>query len=246
MKQINKLLRWLHQKVISNRRNHENQVLIKFFSQYVKPDASILDIGCGLGHNLTLLKNNGYVNAVGTDISEEMLAASKERGHVTYTQEDLKEHRNHFDVLLFSHVLEHIEYRDIQKILESYFELTKPDALVIVCMPLLYDGFYHDVDHIKPYYAKGLTALFSDISIPKQYASRFCLNLIDLRYLRASLVPYHLRSRHIRNIANYMVLGGLTFFFMLLRVMTFGLASKVISYIAVFKLEDPLRGDTKK
>jgi ubiquinone/menaquinone biosynthesis C-methylase UbiE len=83
MKEINKMLGWLHQKVISNRRTRENQVLINFFSQHVKSDASILDVGCGLGHNLTLLKNNGYVNAVGTDISEKMLASSKERGHIT-------------------------------------------------------------------------------------------------------------------------------------------------------------------
>ena len=123
MKKINKMLEWLHQKVISNRRNHENKVLINFFSQYVKPDASILDVGCGLGHNLTLLKNNGFINAVGADISEEMLASSKERGHVTYTPEELKEYRNHFEEILMANqdvvILKSVQIRNIDLNLDT-------------------------------------------------------------------------------------------------------------------------------
>ncbi len=236
MKEINMMLEWLRQKFV-NKRNHENQALIKYFTQYVKRDALILDVGCGLGHNLTLLKNNGYLNAVGTDISDEMLDASKERGHTTLAFEDLNAYQKHFDVLLFSHVLEHIEYRDIQKILESYFDLAKSDALIMVCMPLIYDGFYNDVDHIKPYYAKGLTTLFSDLNISKQYKSKYCLKLINIKYLRYTLLPYHLKSRHIRNFTNYIILGCLTLLFLLLRFITLGLASKIISYVAVFKIQ---------
>lgn len=234
---INNALDSIRKKFVGNRRNQEDKLLAGFFKRYVKPDALILDVGCGLGHNLTLLKNNGYLNAGGVDISIEMLTRTKEKGHLTFTADDLKSQQNKFDVILFSHILEHIEYRDIQKFLESYLKLAKPDSLVIVCMPLMYDGFYHDVDHIKPYYVKGLTSMFSNISIPKQYSSEFQLNLIDLRYLRASLVPYHLRSRHVRSVGNYIILGSLTLFFALLKIGTLGMASKLTSYAAIFELK---------
>lgn len=245
MKQIANILQLSHQKIVGNRRNFENQILINFCKRFAKSDSAILDVGCGLGHNMSLLKSQGFTNVVGTDISKEMLIATSAKGHIVAHPEELNKYTQHFDVILFSHVLEHIEYRDIQKMLESYFDLAKTQAHVIICMPLLYDGFYHDVDHIKPYYPKGLTALFSRISVPKQYESNYHLELVDIRYVRASLLPYHLRSRHIRSVVNYLLLGLLAFLFFMLRVVTFGLASKAISYVAVFKLNAPIQHSQK-
>lgn len=236
---LNQLLVKLHQKVVGQRRNGEDHALVKFFREHIKSNAVILDVGCGLGHNLTLLKDSGYPNIIGTDISSEMINFSKSKGHLVYSPEDLSGQEKRFDVLLFSHVLEHINYSDIQKVLESYFQLCNPGALVVICMPLVYDGFYHDVDHIKPYYAKGLITLFSEMSVPKQYSSKYRLNLIDINYFRDSLLPYHLRCRHIRGVINYLVLAVLTGFFWILKIVTLGLASKVISYVAVFKLTTP-------
>lgn len=217
----------------------ENKVLLNFFRQHVKADSLILDVGCGLGRNMTLLKKYGYANIIGTDISQEMLDLSKGNGHSVCVRDGLKKYKNKFDVILFSHVLEHIEYSGIQETMESYFEVSKPDALVIICMPLLYDGFYDNVDHIKPYYAKGLVTLFSGNVASKQYLSKYRLKLIDLSYLRSSLLPYHLKCRHIRSVINFFILGALEVFFVGIKLITLGAASKVVSYVAVFQLEPP-------
>jgi len=236
MKQLNKLISNIKGLVVSRVRISEDRVLKKFLTKYVSLNSSVLDIGCGLGHNLTLLRDIGYVNIAGVDLSSEMVKRCRDNGFDVYLIDELLNGSRRFDVLLFSHVLEHVEYRDLQPLLESYFEIANPNAKVIICMPLLDPAFYHDVDHIKPYYPKGLMTLFSPIDIPKQYSSDFRLALIDIRFLRVSLLPYDLRCRHVRTYWNYFILGILAFFYKILKIATFGLASKTTSYVAIFEI----------
>lgn len=49
------------------------------FSNYVKRDQVILDVGCGYGRTLDELYHNGYRNLIGIDFSEQ------EYSHVTKT-----------------------------------------------------------------------------------------------------------------------------------------------------------------
>ena len=230
-----KYLEEMRHKFVKNRRAKEGRILLNLLRNSIKKDALILDVGCGIGENLTLLRNEGYKNVVGTDVSREMLDIARKAGHNCIPPGELRCLEG-YDVMLFSHILEHIEYRDIQNFLEGYFALSKPDSYVIICMPILYDAFYNDIDHIKPYYPKGLCAMFSNILMSKQYTSKFNLKIIDLHYLRSSLVPYNLRSRHIRTTYNYVSLTLITFFFFILKIITLGLATKVVSYVAIFKL----------
>jgi ubiquinone/menaquinone biosynthesis C-methylase UbiE len=232
-------LQSLHGRFIRNKRRPENKLLLGMLKKNADYDSKILDIGCGVGENLSLLRSAGYKNIVGVDISEEMLNIASKNGHNVSLPEALLVDKNLFDVLLFSHVLEHIEFKDLQNFLESYFKLCKSDGRILICMPLLYDGFFNDVDHYKTYYPKGLCSLFSSSQISRQYRSEFTLKLVDLRYLRASLVPYHIRSRHIRSVLNYINLVLITFFFFIIRMLSFGLLSKVTSYVAIFSLEKP-------
>jgi SAM-dependent methyltransferase len=236
MKILNKLISNIHSFVISRVRISEDRVLKSFLTKYVSRNASVLDIGCGLGHNLTLLRESGYVNITGVDLSSEMMRRCKDSGFEVHSIDELKKGVARFDVLLFSHVLEHIEYQNLQSLLESYFDIANPIAKVIICMPLLDPAFYNDVDHIKPYYPKGLMTLFSSVDTPRQYSSDFRLGLIDIRFLRVSLLPYDLRCRHVRSYWNYFVLGILACFYKLLKIVTFGLASKTTSYVAILEI----------
>jgi SAM-dependent methyltransferase len=45
----------------------------------LKPDAAILDFGCGYGRVLTLLREHGYRNLFGVDPSPAMVAAARDR-----------------------------------------------------------------------------------------------------------------------------------------------------------------------
>ena len=50
---------------------------LEIFNQYVPLSAKILDFGCGYGRTLFKLYQAGYTNAVGIDLSENMIARGK-------------------------------------------------------------------------------------------------------------------------------------------------------------------------
>jgi len=208
--------------------------LKRLLDRHVAKSAKILDIGCGLGNNLDLLQELGYRDVSGVDISPNMVEATREKGHRACLPEQLEQ--RDLDVLLFSHVIEHLGYPEIVGFMENYFQHAKPDALIIVITPILYDAFFNDVDHIKPYYPDGLIALFSDSRISKQYRSSFALELIDIHFRRTSLLPYNLRSKYIRSPFNRLFYAALVRAAGVAKWVSLGLLSKATGYAALFRL----------
>ncbi len=83
-------------------------------------NAKILDIGCGFGQMLKWLRNEGYPNIYGVDISKEAVEYCSSAGLNVEEIFNLEEYSNKhpvpFDFIIMSHVLEHIEK---QRIIET-------------------------------------------------------------------------------------------------------------------------------
>lgn len=77
------------------------------------PDAGVLDIGCGLCDTLRALGSSGYRRLKGIDISDEAVAAGKAFGvdveKITDIETYASRSREKYDVVVLSHVLEHLE-----------------------------------------------------------------------------------------------------------------------------------------
>jgi predicted TPR repeat methyltransferase len=101
-------------------------------------EAAILDIGCGLGQFLNEVQKLGYVNTLGIDISEESLAACKEKGLTVLKIEDVisfsEKVGKKFDFITMSHVLEHIEKNKIIDTLIAIKENLLSDVGAFVVM----------------------------------------------------------------------------------------------------------------
>jgi len=80
-------------------------------------NARILDIGCGFGQMLKCLRNEGYPNIYGADISKEAVEYCKSTGlnveEISNLEEYSNKHSKAFDFVIMSHVLEHIEKHKI-------------------------------------------------------------------------------------------------------------------------------------
>jgi len=216
---------------------YDEKYLLDFFEKYIGKDKRILDVGCGVGDNIMRLKKRGYDNVVGVDISSEMIVSAKSRGcEKVFLVDDLDD--RDYDVLLFSHVLEHVPYHNIQEFLEFYFSLAKKEALVVILMPVLYDAFYNDIDHIKPYYPDGLMTLFSNSVVSRQYSSKYRLKLVDIRFRRVPLFPYNLRLRYRSDFIAKVFRFILYRVAVILRAATFGLLAKPTGYVAIFSLSE--------
>lgn len=71
---------------VSEKKEFTTPFLAEKFSNYVKKDGIILDVGCGYGRTLDELYHNGYRNLIGVDFSKGMI----ERGRRQFPYLDLR------------------------------------------------------------------------------------------------------------------------------------------------------------
>lgn len=103
--------------------SYKNFRFPRYFKLFFPKDKStkILDIGCGFGQLLLKLKEREYINSKGIDISKEACDCCKSQGLnverikniVSYCEQT----KEKYDIILMSHVLEHIEKEEIIKTL---------------------------------------------------------------------------------------------------------------------------------
>lgn len=118
-----------------------------------------LDLGCGRGEWLQLLQNNG-VQARGVDLDEGMLQACHElnlqveQGDAIAALQALPD--NSLSVVSGFHIVEHIEFSQVQQIAEEALRVLKPGGLLILETPNAENlvvgthNFYLDPTHIRP------------------------------------------------------------------------------------------------
>lgn len=103
--------------------SYKNYRFPRYLEKIVPSDKStkILDIGCGFGQLLLKLRERGYVNSKGIDISKEACDCCKSQGIKAEKIKDIadycKKTKEKYDLIIMSHVLEHIEKEEIVKTL---------------------------------------------------------------------------------------------------------------------------------
>ncbi|MCP9447194.1 MAG: class I SAM-dependent methyltransferase [Nitrospira sp.] len=150
-------------------------------------DASIVDVGCGKGRNLALLRGARFLNLMGVDVNPMLVHYVKEKGEVALTNEEFVREVPpcSVDVLLMSHIVEHFDHRALLEFLATCLDKLKVGGTLIVVTPLMSGTFYNDFDHIRPYLPIGFTMVFGRTTEQVQYQSDHVLALEDLRFYRA-------------------------------------------------------------
>jgi len=103
-------------------------------------NCNILDIGCGYGQMLLSLREKGYTNLNGVDISGDAVAFCKDKKLNVALVTDLTDHvvdeNDKYDVIIMSHVLEHIPKEkiiDTVKFIKN--SLLKPGGAFLLMVP---------------------------------------------------------------------------------------------------------------
>lgn len=129
--------------------------------KYIEKNSIVLDAGCGEG-SLSLLMAQKGARVLGTDISIPNIEASKKNAlkkklvidFRTADLENLPFEDNTFDIVVSSHVLEHIP--DFDKGLREIMRVTKKRA--IVAIPTIFNGCSLVQVGGSQFYGKGLRA----------------------------------------------------------------------------------------
>lgn len=102
-------------------------------------EPKILDFGCGFGRLSIALKNSGFNNIEGADISSETIKYCSDRGIDCHNLEEEKDffekHVCTYDYVIMSHVLEHVPKEGMVELLKKIISIIKPDGKLILMVP---------------------------------------------------------------------------------------------------------------
>ncbi len=138
------------------------------FLEYFKNSQNVLDIGCGRGEFLMLLKENG-ISAKGIDINEDMVRYCQKNGLDVQKTDALSYLNSLEDKLLdgvFSgQVIEHLQPNDLINLVKLCYDKMKYGTYFIaetvnpLCLGIFSTNFYLDLSHIKPVHPETIKFL---------------------------------------------------------------------------------------
>ena len=132
----------------------------RFFLRYFRRCRRVVDLGCGRGNFLELLRDTG-IAGVGVDKSDESVEACRAKQLEPVCQSDvftfLANCHERFDGIFCSHVIEHLAYQDGLRLMELCYQVLKPDGRIVVVTPnsgdlsVLGETFWLDPTHVRFY-----------------------------------------------------------------------------------------------
>ncbi len=134
--------------------------------------ADVLDLGCGPGYFLDLLRERG-IRGVGIDLDPAMVRAAQARGHDARAGDHrtVATFAEAFDGIHLSHVIEHLWGDDAVGLLEASAAALRPGGLMIVRTPnwgnatVRHGGFWLDHTHKRPYPLELLAKIAGDLGL---------------------------------------------------------------------------------
>ncbi len=128
----------------------------------------VLDVGCGRGEFLELLRERG-IEARGVDLNPEMAAICRERGLEATTADALSYLRSLPDAslggLFAAQVVEHLEPAHLMRLLDTAYLKLKPGARIILetinpaCWYAFFSSYIRDFTHVRPLHPDTLRYL---------------------------------------------------------------------------------------
>jgi 2-polyprenyl-3-methyl-5-hydroxy-6-metoxy-1,4-benzoquinol methylase len=131
------------------------------------PGARVLDLGCGEGVFLQLLRVAGR-SGVGVDRHPGDVARARAQGLEVIEQDALSylagQHEA-FDGVFCAHLIEHLAPEDAVRLVEGAWSALRPGGRLVIITPdprdleVLADRFWLDLTHVRPYPLSLLVAL---------------------------------------------------------------------------------------
>jgi len=143
-------------------------LLESLYEKYIgeRKDLNILEVGCGTGEILNLLKKWGKVT--GIDNSQEAISICQKRGFkdlylADFNELDMADSSEEYDLVLALDVLEHI--RDDVKAMKKAYKLLKPGGLFFVAVPaykFLWSTHDEALHHLRRYHSLEINQKIKD------------------------------------------------------------------------------------
>jgi SAM-dependent methyltransferase/exonuclease VII small subunit len=130
--------------------------------------SDVLDIGCGRGEFLALLREHG-ITARGIDLNDAMVAVCREKGFQADRADALSCLRGvppgSLGGLFAAQVVEHLEPAYLTRLLEAAFDALRPGAPIVLetinpaCWLAFFESYIRDITHVRPLHPDTLKFL---------------------------------------------------------------------------------------
>ena len=140
----------LYRKLSFDQKKQYDKIALKYMSSCKK----IVDVGCGTGRFIS-----NYPSIIkGIDQNQESVETCLKKGYdvVKADVTKLPFEDNSFDGVHCSHVIEHLQPKNAYRLLSELVRVLKKNGILVIRTPMLYNGFYDDFTHVKPYHPKAL------------------------------------------------------------------------------------------
>jgi ubiquinone/menaquinone biosynthesis C-methylase UbiE len=151
----------------------ENELveLIPFFKKHQV--RKILDVGCGMGRHLLLLKNSGF-DVYGCDISEKaIISCTKIIGKRKVKKCDMSKlgfEDKTFDLVISTSVIQHAIMSKVKKTIKEFLRVLKDKGLIFIITLSTEDFSYKTGKEIAPYTKINTNQL--DGKVPHYYFTK--------------------------------------------------------------------------
>lgn len=125
-------------------RMSENEIHFRYFRPWMEklaPDAAILDVGCGQGHQLYALHRLGFQKLVGIDLVGASIEDARQvlEGRADILQLDafdfLPAQHQRFDAVILNDVLEHVPRDKVVMLLRLVHQSLRPGGIIHIRVP---------------------------------------------------------------------------------------------------------------
>lgn len=217
---------------IESDRNEERKIAKVL--NYVDRESLVLDIGCGYGAKMRLLQSLGFKNIIGVERNASIIKNCTSSGlNVISIEELFVEYTNPtFDLLIISHVIEHMQWSELLDFLSRYIGLLKEGGHVLIVTPLLHKSFYDDLDHVKPYFPESFYQYYC-LKGQIQVHPEIGLRLEDIYFRRTQFKMKFFRSLYLSSPTS--IWRIVNFSLAMLFKCSFGLIGRKTGWVGLFR-----------
>lgn len=135
----------------------------QIYVSYFKEKKKVLDLGCGRGEFLELMRENG-IQAVGVDLYQPFVDQCRQKGFEVYHQDALEYLRECQPVggIFLGQVAEHLHVTELIRFCRLAYERLLPGGCLIIetpnptCLAIYSHAFYADPTHTRPVHPETL------------------------------------------------------------------------------------------
>ncbi len=172
------------------------EYIAKCLLKYSSKDSYLLDLGCGIGSFLHLLKDKyGFTNLKGIELNEFAVNFARQHRGLDVILGDAAKFadRNQFDVVLSLEIIEHMN--DLNSYGNAIWNLLKPGGLLLLTTPYndqktawltgIFGDHYMAPNHVNFFNKKTITL----------FLERYGFTVIDFHFWKNSIGPRMIKAR---------------------------------------------------